>query len=489
LTASGRAALSASESGDVGRAGDTISGARDRTSARQQRLAAAQERKRAAAEKRAKRRVSKKKPPIEGQFTAKAFSVYKDSSGTDRWLSITTSAYEDSDREWISTKAIAKAVAIGDLTEQRGPLRYWHVPGMDFGDCDFQAAMGPGDRFLVESGTFRSKAAARFGRTLAERGYQMSPGFLHARNQPQAGVYTDIVMYERSPVPSGRAANPFTRFATQEDRMLTAEKETELRGLLADQPDLLKTLLAQVDTTDKAAQAAGVTHKEAEQPPAWFAPVLARLDALEATTKAAHVTNIVTPPSTTVEPGTIAQFIDGKWVPTTKAAPPFAKADDTVPEAEAKADEMPVEETVVEDEPEDDSALTLSSGDIAAIAQAVAPVVQQAVATIMGGMDLEKKVAGHVQTMMAPLQAQKDDATAKLTERVTTLETSVKNVAQGEFPASLYDQMFNTGMVRPSEVRAAPADTAKIKEALEHAQAVPDGLSGMDADAYKLIYG
>lgn len=623
LTPSGRAALAAAASGDVGRTGDTISGARDRTNARQTRLAAAQSRSAAAQAKRdaaqtrraavAKRRASAapaskqpnastpkpapnphgpsatsghsavtspkapkpvkaapapkvdpaitearnltsvadatelgdnlanlnqfsqgkqlrdqdaaylvsqglleraadgtprqttqgkavlsaaKKGDVRGakdalsrarETTVKAFSVYKDSAGNDRWLSITTSAYEDSDREWISTKAIATAVAVGDLTQQRGPLRYWHVPGMDFGDCDFQAAMGPGDRFLIESGTFRSKAAARFGRTLAERGYQMSPGFYHARNQPQAGVFTDIVLYERSPVPAGRAANPFTRFATQEDRMLTQEKETELKTLLADQPDLLKTLLSQVDQTDKAAQAAGVTHKEADTPPAWFAPVLARLDALEATTKAANVTNIMTSPNTTIAPGTIAQ-----WVPTVKAAPPFAAAPvEGSPEEEAS--EPPDEAMAEGDDTSGTDENMLTPTEIQTIAAAAADAtVAKLMAQLGPLLDLEKKMQGHVAQMVAPLQAQKDDATAKLTAKVEALETSLKNVAQGEFPASLYDQMFNKTIVRPSEVRATPtpADAAKIKEALAAAGAQPpEGLSPAEAGAYTLIYG
>ena len=52
LTASGRAALSAADAGDLGRAGDTISAARDRATAREQRRQAAADRKRAAEAKR-----------------------------------------------------------------------------------------------------------------------------------------------------------------------------------------------------------------------------------------------------------------------------------------------------------------------------------------------------------------------------------------------------------------------------------------------------
>ena len=52
LTASGRAALNAADRGDLGRAGDTISAARDRQTAREQRRQAVADRKRAAEQKR-----------------------------------------------------------------------------------------------------------------------------------------------------------------------------------------------------------------------------------------------------------------------------------------------------------------------------------------------------------------------------------------------------------------------------------------------------
>src|ERR1041384_8141444 len=120
------------------------------------------------------------------------FAVFKDRNGKDRWLSITTTAYQDQDGEWISRKAIAGVVAKGDATGERGVLRYWHVPGADFGVCDFQATAQDG-RFLIESGTCYSPAHAAVVKSAAERGYQMSPGFNHSLDQPGSGrVFDDI---------------------------------------------------------------------------------------------------------------------------------------------------------------------------------------------------------------------------------------------------------------------------------------------------------
>ena len=48
-------------------------------------------------------------------------------------------------------------MAHADITGDYGPLRWWHCPGVDIGDCDFNAVSG---RSLVEMGTFRSPALA-----------------------------------------------------------------------------------------------------------------------------------------------------------------------------------------------------------------------------------------------------------------------------------------------------------------------------------------
>jgi hypothetical protein len=362
------------------------------------------------------------------------FSVFKDSRGADRWLGITTTAYLDIDQEIISTKAIGQAVAIGDLTQQRGPLRYWHVVGLDIGDCDYQAQGGPGGRFLIESGTFRSKGCAKLGQRMAEKGYQMSPGFVHARTQPQNGIYDDIAIYERSPVPNGRAANRFTRFATKEDRMLTTEKEAELKTLLADQPDLLSQLMAQVERTDKAAQQIGVTYKDA---PEWAQALITRIDGLEATVKA------FTP-------------------------------------VETKADEFVDEETI--EEPADDGGM-----DDAAFAQMLAQAVVQAITPLL---DIEKKMAGHLadlKSTMGGYVQQKDDATAAQTAQIAALDAKLKELT-GDLPSSV---LAGAGKIyRPSESALNLLTTESEAKVKELNGQVPAGLSdAAEIGAYQLIFG
>lgn len=198
-------------------------------------------------------------------LTGKSFAVVKDARGRDRWIMVSSTAYRDRDEEIVSAKALRGAVALGDATRQRGPLRLWHVPGWDIGDCDFQATLMD-DRHLLESGTFRDPAWAR---ALAPIAAQLGGtiGFTHPASEPNGGVFDHIAIFERSLAPRDRVSNHFTRFAVKEAArsMLTREKETWLRREFG---ELAEALIAQVAATDKTAQQAGVAFKEQKEAPA-----------------------------------------------------------------------------------------------------------------------------------------------------------------------------------------------------------------------------
>lgn len=381
--------------------------------------------------------------------TMKSFTVIKSSDGTsDRWLSITTTAYEDKDREIISTKAIKGAVALGDQTGERGPLLYWHIPGLEMGDCDFQAQGGPGGRFLIEGGTFRSKAFAELGHKLSDSGYQMSPGFVHTDDQPQNGVYDTILIYERSAVPQNRAANYFTRYATKEDKVITPEKAAEYREKAAGNAEalaLLDTLLATTAKEDATAQARNVVFKEAA--------------------------------------GLPAEIEIGGVVYTVKAFPPAAAPVEGSPEEEAV--ETPDEEAVEMDDGGD------GGMDDAAFAQMIAQAVVQALSPLL---DMEKKMAGHVndmKSMVSGIGQQKDDALAAATSatnaQIATLEAKLKELT-GDLPSSVMNGAAN--LYRPSQsplTKLTEGAAAVVKEQISQ---VPSGLSDPnEIAAYQLIFG
>jgi hypothetical protein len=190
-------------------------------------------------------------------------SVFKDANGRYRWLLLSSNAYRDRDGEIVSTKALAQDVARADADKDYGPLRWWHVPGLDIGDCDFNALSG---RVLVESGTFRSEA---LGEAVfkSQDSLQASIGFRHPTNEPDhERVYHNIRRFERSLTPTGRASNPFTRLIVKQGGTMEDEKMQAFKTLFGQAgEDALKEVLGRIQATEKAADAAGTAFKEASE--------------------------------------------------------------------------------------------------------------------------------------------------------------------------------------------------------------------------------
>ena len=190
-------------------------------------------------------------------------AVFKDASGRYRWLSVSSTAFQDRDQQIVSTKALETDVARTDAGASAGPLRFWHVPGWDIGDCDFSAMSG---RTLIESGTFRDE---RYGLAIKSSpdAWGMSLGFLHPLTEPDSGgTFNTIQRFERSLVPAGKASNLFTRLVIKEVQAMTDEKRAALKALLGDDA-LLHQTLAGVQQTEKAADAAGIAFKDASESP------------------------------------------------------------------------------------------------------------------------------------------------------------------------------------------------------------------------------
>jgi hypothetical protein len=318
--------------------------------------------------------------------TLKSFRVFKDASGHYRWVAQSSTAYQDRDKEIVSTKALADDCAFADQTGSYGPLRWWHSPGLDLGECDFNAMHG---RVLIESGTFKSEPIAMKVAAAAPQ-LEISLGFLHLPTEPDAnGVFHHIRRFERSLVPRGKASNRFTAFTVKEIPMLDATKVAALKTLGFSDDDITN-LQSQAEATEKAAADQGVAYK-ADDP--------------AVDSEAVELPDLV---------------INGV---TYKALPPSPPT----------AEDAVVEEDAIEpmvDEPVDDTALTLSSGDLSAIAEAVATALQAGIAQVMGALDLEKKVAGHVQGLLAPYQATKDATDAEKAEQIAQLQASLKQAQE-----------------------------------------------------------
>ncbi len=149
---------------------------------------------------------------IEDNMRTNGLFVYKESDGRYRWVAFSSNAYRDRDEEIVSIKALMDDVQRADKDGNYGPLRWWHVPGVDIGTCDFNMMNG---RILIESGTFKNAAIARTVKEYADK-LELSLGFTHPPDEPDAsGVFHRIRRFERSLCPAGRVSNRFTRLIVQ----------------------------------------------------------------------------------------------------------------------------------------------------------------------------------------------------------------------------------------------------------------------------------
>lgn len=187
-----------------------------------------------------------------------SFAVFKDKAGDYRWVAISSNAYRDRDGEIVSQKALEADVERADKTGEYGPIRFWHMPTVNLGKCDFNMMH---NRHLIESGTFTSK---EIGQAIAKAApnLQLSIGFRHPKDEPDRdGVFHNIRRFERSLVPAGRAANPFTSLSVKESNMSTeAEKLKALKALLNDDA-LMNSVLGQAETNEKQADGMGIAFK------------------------------------------------------------------------------------------------------------------------------------------------------------------------------------------------------------------------------------
>lgn len=124
-----------------------------------------------------------------------------------RWTAISSTAYEDRDKEIVSTKALRQAVQRNKSKKEYGPLRFWHTPGIELGTTDFQMLSDDG-KYLIESGIVHKQYTKPMISAFKKDKWQISIGFAHPPDEPdQDGIFNNIQIFERSIVPQGFAAN------------------------------------------------------------------------------------------------------------------------------------------------------------------------------------------------------------------------------------------------------------------------------------------
>lgn len=142
-----------------------------------------------------------------------SIAVFKSFDGRWRWITFTSSSFMDQDRQIVTQKAIENDVERADASGEYGPLRWFHIPGMDIGDCDFNMVVG---RILVESGTFRNDFIAQKCAEAAPY-LEVSAGFYRSQLEPIDGTYYNFRRFERSLLPAGIASNVLTGLYVKEN--------------------------------------------------------------------------------------------------------------------------------------------------------------------------------------------------------------------------------------------------------------------------------
>ncbi len=371
--------------------------------------------------------------------TTKAFAVFKDASGAWRWISRTTTAFEDRDEEVISTRALEADCARADADLRYGPLRWWHVgrpdplsaaapwgPGIDLGWCDFNAVSG---RTLIESGTFKTEAIALAVAAKAPD-LELSPGFFHAIGEPDAsGVFHHIRRFERSLVPkwAGRASNPYTGLVVE--KTMDQNKIDALKVLGVPEATV-KELIADVERTEKAADADGVRYKEQN----WIGDLFSRLVRGEQVAVKEEKQEEATQPavSGTLVPGTdeLAALKAQIETLTTEVAalkaPAMDAEDDPAQGGDSGADEEAEGEPPMDGT--GDNGLTLSSEDLAAIGQMFGGVLSSALEPLVGALGITQKLDGHMselKTLMGGYVKQKEVGDTERANTVAALKATI----------------------------------------------------------------
>lgn len=188
-------------------------------------------------------------------------SVFRDTAGRYRWVAVSGTAFRADDGAIISTAALADDVARADRDGDYGPILWHHDPDLALGSTDFNAMDGP---LLVESGTFRSEAIGATMAGLADQ-LQVSLNFDYDKaDLDDDGVFHSIRRVERSLLPIGTAADPYTAVmvtpAMKHGRKsMDPAKEKSLRETIGD--ELTDELLRSNREIQARAQADGVEFK------------------------------------------------------------------------------------------------------------------------------------------------------------------------------------------------------------------------------------
>ena len=199
--------------------------------------------------------------------------------GDQYWyVTWSTNAFQDREKEIFSTKSLEKYVEEADKKLDRGYFNLWHIPNTDFAEKKWQGVAG---RFLLEAGPFldteMGKAAFKFFKEYAEghkelapEGWGCSPEYRYLPEERKTGIYDNIWITRTSTLPKMAAANIWTQGGMT--MALTKEQEKAAKEIFGE--ELTKQIIKSAEDKTKELEEAGVAHKAVgEDEPEDDAPV------------------------------------------------------------------------------------------------------------------------------------------------------------------------------------------------------------------------
>jgi hypothetical protein len=219
------------------------------------------------------------------------------------------------------------------------------------------------------------------------------------------------------------------------------QKKIQALKELGASDEVITALLADVQQTEKSAEADGVRYKDARPVMDWFSRLLKGEPEVvtkeEAQEEAPPVEETAPPPDPLAAIASLKAMIEAQAaeIAILKAASPVAE------EKQGMEDMLP-DETAVDDGSgdvapvEEEGGLTLSSEDLSAIGQVIAATIEP----LIGALGITQKLEGHLgelKTMMGGYTKTKDDAQAALVARLDQAEAKVAELA-GDLPRSGY---------------------------------------------------
>jgi hypothetical protein len=183
------------------------------------------------------------------------------------WLvTFSTNAFKDRQDEMFSTESLERYVKEAEKGDDRGTFDFWHVPGSDFADKEWQGVVG---RFLVEAGPFKDTPVGKKARafftdhpqahpTIAPEGWGCSPQFRYLPEDRKGGTYHWIWVMKTSILPRAAAANVWTKGEVSMAKLSDEQRKAaaEIFG-----EDFVKSLEEEGERRTKELEEAGVAFK------------------------------------------------------------------------------------------------------------------------------------------------------------------------------------------------------------------------------------